>query len=170
MWGRCREWSLVLVPLSAGVSHSLRYPQLNWAPLVLISKWVDLCILQAPVGLFKELSCEAGSFSCCCLNPYGCFQSVVWGFISPPWSPGLPGLLPGPPAAASLVSCSLACPNPQSAALLGPPATAFQWVLFARLPISTPPTWLDEGFLFISLVVGLPYSSIYPQFWLFFCF
>ena len=39
-----------------------------------------------------------------------------------------------------------------------------------RLPVSTPPTGLDECFFFISLVVGLPYSSIFWQFWLFFVF
>ena len=38
------------------------------------------------------------------------------------------------------------------------------------LPISAPPTGLDECFFFISLVVGLPYSSIFCQFWLFFVF
>ena len=36
------------------------------------------------------------------------------------------------------------------------------------LPLSTPPTGLDECFFFISLVVRLPYSSIFCQFWLFF--
>ena len=39
-----------------------------------------------------------------------------------------------------------------------------------QLPISAPPTCLDECFFFISLVVGLPYSSIFCQFWLFFVF
>ena len=37
-----------------------------------------------------------------------------------------------------------------------------------RLPISTPPTGLGECFFFFSLVVGLPYSLIFCQFWLFF--
>ena len=36
------------------------------------------------------------------------------------------------------------------------------------LPVWAPPTSLDECFFFISLVVGLPYSSIFCQFWLFF--
>ena len=36
------------------------------------------------------------------------------------------------------------------------------------LPISAPPTGLGECF-FISFVVGLPYSSIFCQFWGFFC-
>ena len=39
-----------------------------------------------------------------------------------------------------------------------------------QLPVSTPPTGLDECFFFISLVVRLPYSSIFCQFWLFFVF
>ena len=38
------------------------------------------------------------------------------------------------------------------------------------LPIPAPPTGLDGCFFFISLVVGLPYSSIFCQFWLFFVF
>ena len=38
------------------------------------------------------------------------------------------------------------------------------------LSVSTPPTGLDECFFFISLVVGLPYSSILCQFWLVFVF
>ena len=40
----------------------------------------------------------------------------------------------------------------------------------SQLPDSAPPTGLDECFFFISLVVGLPYSSIFCQFWLFFVF
>ena len=38
------------------------------------------------------------------------------------------------------------------------------------LPISIPPTSLDECFFFKSLVVKLPYSLIFWQFWLFFVF
>ena len=64
--------------------------------------------------------------------------------------------LPGPPA------CCLAC--------LGPPATTLPRVVSTWLPVSAPPTGLDECFFFNSLVVGLPYSSIFCQFWLFFVF
>ena len=46
------------------------------------------------MGLSNDLSGEAGSFSCCRPNPHGRFQSEVWGFISPCWSPGLQGPLP----------------------------------------------------------------------------
>ena len=38
------------------------------------------------------------------------------------------------------------------------------------LSVSAPPTGLNECFFFNSLVVGLPYSSIFWQFWLFFVF
>ena len=67
-------------------------------------------------------------------------------------------------------SCSLACPFPQSATSLGPPAANLPSVLSTRLPVCAPPTSLDEGFFFISLVVGLPYSLIFCQFWLLFVF
>ena len=45
------------------------------------------------MGLSNDLSCEAGSFSCCYSSPHGCFHSEVSGFISLRWSPGLRGLL-----------------------------------------------------------------------------
>ena len=54
-------------------------------------------------------------------------------------------------------------PTPPATDLPGPPAAALPRVL------SAPPTGLDECF-FISLVVGLLYSSIFCQFWLFFVF
>ena len=54
--------------------------------------------------------------------------------------------------------------------LPGPLAATLPQVLSIWLPISTPPTSLDECVFFISLVVGLPYSSIFCQFWLFFVF
>ena len=56
---------------------------------------------------------------------------------------------------------------------VGPPrpsAAALLCVLSTQLPISAPPTSLDECFFFNSLVVGLPYSLIFWQFWLFFVF
>ena len=73
--------------------------------------------------------------------------------------------------AAGSASCSLACRVPQSVTLLGPPAPLPCCKSFLPwLPVSAPPTSLDECFFFISLVVGLPYRSIFCQFWLFFVF
>ena len=76
------------------------------------------------------------------------------------------GLSPSPPAAASLASCSFAHLAPQSATSLGPPVATLPRVASAWLPVSAPPTGLGECFFFISLVVRLPYSSIFCQFWL----
>ena len=66
-----------LLPSLPDFSHSLCYPQANWALLVLIPGWVGLCMFWDPVGLSNKLSCEAGGFSHCCLNPHRCFQSEV---------------------------------------------------------------------------------------------
>ena len=104
------------------------------------------------------------------------------------WSPGLRGLFhrSAVPPGLSMRECGAAgststtlwslldagwpapLHSPQSATLLGPPAAALRRVLW--LPISAPPNGLDECFFFISLVVGLPYSLIFCQFWLFFVF
>ena len=141
------------------------------------------------MGLSSDLSCKAGSFSCCCPNPHGHFQSEVWGFISPCWSPGfcgllcslpfvrficvrmwghgvLPATLPAPFSATlspalSVYLCAnvgpqglpvvrLPAPFVPHSASLGP-ATATR-VLSAQVPLSAPPTSLDEYLFFISLV------------------
>ena len=126
--------------------------------------------ILGPCRSLQQTLLWGGSFSCCCLNPHRCFQSVVWGFISQCWNSGFRGLSPGPPAAASPASCSFAHPAPQSATSLGPPAATLPWVLSAWLPVSALPTGLDECFFFISLVIRLLYSSIFCQFWLVFVF
>ena len=51
-------------------------------------------------------------------------------------------------------------PSVQATASSGPPATTLPPVLSTWLPISAPPTC----FFFNSMVVGLPYSSIFCQF------
>ena len=58
-------------------------------------------------------------------------------------------------------------PSLQATASPSPPAAALLQVLSTWLPISTPLAGLDECFFFNSLVVGLPYTSIFCQFWLF---
>ena len=72
--------------------------------------------------------------------------------------------------AAGSAICSLAWPAPQPAPSLGLPAATLKRVLSTHLPVSTPPTGLRECFFFISVVVGLPYSSIFCHLWLFFVF
>ena len=66
-----------------------------------------------------------------------------------------------------LVAVALPAPFvPQSAMSLDPAALPQSYG--PQPPVSAPPTGLDECFFFISLVVRLPYSSIFCQFWVFF--
>ena len=51
-------------------SHSLCYPQSNWALLMMLPEWMGSCVFWDPVGLSNEFSCEAGSFS----TPTGVFN------------------------------------------------------------------------------------------------
>ena len=55
-------------------NHFPHYPQAKWALLVLIPMWVGLCTFWDPSSLSSEFSCEAGSFSRCCLEPQGVFN------------------------------------------------------------------------------------------------
>ena len=191
--GSKREQWCFLCSLQA-FSHFPRYPQAKWTLLVLILGWVGLCTFWDPVGLSNKLSCEFGSFFHCSLNPQGVFNQWFEALVSLAAALGLRGqfccpFVPPrlsacecgttgsashclvPSASFSLPArCSLHCPAPQSPAALGLPATVLLQVLSAQLHISAPPTGLDECVFFIALVVGLPYSSIFCQFWLFFVF
>ena len=115
------------------------------------------------MGLSKELSCEAGTFSCC-HKPRRFLQPEVlrlYFTVLEPWvvrSVSLPLFL-------RVYPHSNVEPQPLSHPP-GPPATALPPVL--STPSSTP--GLVEGFFFSSLIVGLPYHSIFWQFWLFFVF
>ena len=63
-------------------------------------------------------------------------------------------------------------PGPPSSGishLAGSASAILSRVLSARLSISASPTGLDECFFFNSLVVRLPCSSIFCQFWWFLC-
>ena len=63
-----------------------------------------------------------------------------------------------------LLVVGLPAPFVPHSASLGP-ATATR-VLSTPVPISTPPTGLDERLFFYLLGVGLPCHSIFCQFWL----
>ena len=123
--------------------------------------WVVLYMFQDPVGLSNELSCEAGS-SPAASTPTGVFNQR------------LEALFPG----AGILGC-LVCVTPQlflpvylhtNVGLSVPLAATSPQVLSTQLPISAPPTGLDECFFFNSLVLGLPFSLIFCQSWLVFVF
>ena len=93
---------------------------------------------------FEALVSHAGTLGCMvCLTPQLFLPTYLHTNVR----------LPSLPAAAS---------SSQSITLLR--------VLFTLAAHLTPPTSLDECFFFNTLVVGFPYSSIFWQFWSFFCF
>ena len=123
-----------------------------------------------PVGLSNELSCEAESFSCCRLNPHRCFQSELLRLYFPELEPWVVRSVSLPSWSSRFICTGMwDCPLHN----LLPhwyDSAALPQVLSARLPVSAPPTGLDECFFFNSLIVGLPYGSIFCEFWLFFVF
>ena len=132
------------------------------------------------MDLSNEFSCEAGSLSRHChthrflqpevlrlyfpaLEPW-----VLWSVWLPSCSSQFIHMNVGPPDLPAAVLPTSVCqllPHPPS-----PSATALLRVLSAWLPISAPPTSLDECFYVNFLVVRLPYSLIFWQLWLFFVF
>ena len=82
------------------------------------------------------------------VGPQGLPATTLWGLLAAAW----PAPFHNPPA--RWVHQTPPC------------RTSFP----PQLPVSAPPMGLDECFFFISLVVGLPYSLIFCQFWLSFVF
>ena len=69
------------------------------------------------------------------------------------------------------LSCALVVPPGLSTCKWGTSLSASCCLAMSPIclvPVSTPPTGLDECFFFNSLVVGLPYHLIFCWFWLFF--
>ena len=111
------------------------------------------------MGLSNELSCELGSFSCC-LNSHRFFSVRGLRLYFPELVPWVVGL-----------SRSPVVPPVYLHVNVGPPVLQPPCCLESSLPgCLSPPLLLSGCFFFISLVVGLPYSSIFCQFCLFFVF
>ena len=87
-------------------------------------------------------------YLCADVGPWGLPATTLWGLLAAVW----PALLHSPPPR---WICQLPLCHKSST---------------PQLPISAPSTVLDECFFFISLVVGLPYSSIFCLFRLVFFF
>ena len=104
----------------------------------------------------NELSCESGSFFCR-LNSHRFFHSEVLRLY-------FPRLEPLVACSVLLLSCSSQFIRTQMWNCLVLQLPPFPESSPPRLPISTPPVSLEECFFFNSLVVGLPYNSIFWQF------
>ena len=132
------------------------------------------------MGLSNEISCEAGDFSHC-HNPRRFSQLEVLRFYFPvleSWvAPSV--LLPnGSSQFIRMQMCDHPLPQLPPGPVHQPPPYSPQFCscclamspLCPWIPISTPPTGLGEYLFFNSVVVRLPHSSIFWQFWLLFVF
>ena len=115
----------------------------------------------------NDLSSKAGSFSYCRLNPHRCFQSEVWGFISPhlgkPWVFGALGCaVCAPPPFLPVYLCTNVGPQgllavalpaefvPQSATSLGPAALS---EVLSALAACLRPSYRC-GWMFLLYILG----------------
>ena len=125
---------------------------------------VSSAAASTPTGVFSQwfeaLFLSAGALGCAVC------------FLPPPFLPVYLRMNVGPLGPPATVSWDL--PAAALPTLLHNPPTGWVHQLppclessTPRLPVSAPPTGLGECFFLISLVVGLPYSSIFCQFWLF---
>ena len=151
-----REQCCLLGSLPA-FSHFPRYPQANWALLVLVPGWTYVRSRTpwvSPTDSLVRLGVSPTATS----TPAGVY-SQRFGALFPHWSPGLwvclaPQLFP------------LVYLHTEAGPLLRQPPPCLR-VLSAWLPVPDPPAHLGECFFFNSLVVGHPYSSIFCQFFVF---
>ena len=104
------------------------------------------------MGLSTELSSEAGSFSCCCLNPHGCFQSAALRLYFPQLQPWIE-------QSVSLPSCSsqFICTRMWDCPLHQPPAHRVHQLLPRRPAtawpaplLNLPPCWFASRHLATS--------------------
>ena len=185
MWGRVREGAKAPVPLSAEFQSLPSLPTIKLGLSGDDSRVGGLVHALGPCGsLQRTLPVRLGAFPGAASTLMGVFNQrfgalvpctgapgCVLCFAPPAVPPGLSMCKCGATGSSShhlvgSASCSLACPTPQSATSLGPPAAALPPVPSTPAACLSPPTVLDECFFFISLVVRLPYSSIFCQFWL----
>ena len=143
-------------------SHFPCFPQANWALLVLIPGWVGFVYLLGPCRSPMNSPVRLGVSPAASL-PHKIFQSEFLRLYFPvlepwvAWSVSLPSC-PSRFICTHMWDCPLHQPLPCLES--SPP----------QLPISAPPTSLKECFFFNFSVVGLPYSSVFWHFWLFFVF
>ena len=179
---------MTLAPLSAGFQSLSPLPKIKLGPSGADSQVGGLVYILGPCLSLQWTLLWGWEFFPLPQSPQ-VFSITFWfsGFISLHWNPGLHVLSCSGVVPPSLSACecgtarSTSChltgsallarwspvrPAPQSAASPGPPAAPLLQVLSAQLLVSTPPPGLDECFFINSLVVGLPYSWIFCQFWL----
>ena len=113
------------------------------------------------MDLSYELSCEAGSFSHC-LNPHRFLQPETLRLSFPTLEPWVAWSVSFPSCSSWFIRTQIwDLPLCQLLPLLVLQLPPCHESSPPQLPISAPPTSLTECFFFNTLVVRLPYSSIF---------
>ena len=167
MWGRgLRGNKMALAPLSACFQSLPLLPTIKLGPSGADFPGGWVCVLSRTSWVSPGNSPVRLGLSPTTSTPTGFYRQSFWGFIFPHQNPGLCGLSCSPVVPPSLFACKYGATQ-SSCCLPTYPVTTLSHVSLPQLPVSSLPTSLNECFFFNSLVVGLPYSSIFCQFWLF---
>ena len=147
--------TLCWISVTPSATHNQIGPLWCWFP----SEWA--CACPRPLWVSPTTSpVKLGVSPAATPTPTGVFTQRFEALFPGAWSPGLLGLLHSPAVRPGLLCANV---GPQGLlvvrlpALFVPPSaslspTVATRVLSARLPVSAPPTSLDECFFFISLV------------------
>ena len=146
-------------------SHFPCYPQSNWALLVLLPN-VRACARSRPLWISPTNSpVRLGVSLAAASSPKGVFNQRFEALFPHAGALGCSVCLTPQLFLAVYLHMNVGPATPQSANSPGP--AGLPRVLSTRLPVCAPPTGLDECVFFSFLVVRLPYSSIFCQFWVF---
>ena len=163
------EGAMVLPPLSATFQTLPPLPISKVGP-----SGADSCVgrfayVLGPCGSLQGTLLWGWEFLPLPPQPPRGFQSVVWGFISPALEPW--GCVVCFPLCSSWFISAWMWDHPVRNLL--PRFALFSTNVLSPLcpAVGLRPSYQsDECVFFSSLIVRLPYSSIFCQFWLFFCF
>ena len=147
---------MVLALLSAGFQSLPLLPTIKLGPSGADSLVGGFVYILGPCGSVQRTLLCSWEFLLLLSQPLQVFSVSGLRLYFPELELWVALSVTSPPAAAWPASCTLAHSAPQSTISLGPPAATLLRVLSTLLPVSAPPTCLDECVSFISLVVGLP--------------
>ena len=136
-------WVLVELLVTSPTTHKQIGPFWCWFP----GGWV--CVHSRTLCVSPTNSPVRLGVSPTAATPTGFFSQRFWGFISLGWNSGLHGLSRSPVVPPTLSTCK--CETARSSS---------QFLL---------PVWMNV-FFFNYFIAGLPFNSIFWQFWLIFVF
>ena len=166
-WGGDKEGTVPLAQLSAGFQSLPLLPTIKSGPSGADSQVGGIVYVLGPCRSLQQVSCEdEGFFHCYNLHR-------VWGaFFSHPGTVSCVVYLAPQLFLPVYLLANVGLPGPPAAAASPTRSTSHH---LSRCPLLLtacvhPRTSLNQSFFFNSLAVGLPYSLIFWQFWLFFVF